>query len=71
MVNASREGRFYEFFGCATNSNVQPVSRIVFEDEIIELGAAKASIYNISNYLNNKMTSIMSGPADHPWITSF
>jgi len=37
MVTASREGRFQEFFGCATTSNIQPVSRIVYEDEVIEL----------------------------------
>ena len=37
MVSASREGRFQEFFGGATSCNIQSVSRIVFEDEVIEL----------------------------------
>lgn len=35
LVSASREGRLQEFFGCATSSNIQPVSRIVYEDETI------------------------------------
>jgi branched-subunit amino acid aminotransferase/4-amino-4-deoxychorismate lyase len=71
MVSASREGRFKEFFGCATSSNIQPVSRIVVEEEVIELAPNEKGIYPVSNYLNNKLTSIMMGPADHEWITPF
>ena len=37
MVSAEHEGRFMEFFGAATSCNVQPVSRIVHENEVIEL----------------------------------
>jgi branched-chain amino acid aminotransferase len=37
MVSAAHEGRFMEFFGAATSCNVQPVSRIVHENEVIEL----------------------------------
>ena len=68
MASASQEGRFQEFFGCSTSCNIQPVSRIVHENDVIEM-ANKQSTF--SNYLNNKLTSIMSGPADHKWITSF
>lgn len=71
LVSASREGRLQEFFGCATSSNIQPVSRIVYEDENIQLAAAAEGIYPFSNYLNNKMTSIMTGSPDHEWITPF
>ena len=71
MINASKEGRFQEFFGCATSCNIQPVSRIVYKDEVIEMSAAKNGDYTVSNYLNNKLTSIMSGPSDHKWITPF
>lgn len=68
LVSASREGRLQEFFGCATTSNIQPVSRIVYEDENIILDAAGTN-FPFSNYLNNKMTSIMTGSPDHEWIT--
>jgi hypothetical protein len=66
MISASRECRFQEFFGAATSCNVQPISRIVLENEVIELTDRK-----VGSYLNNKIASIMSGPADHKWITSF
>lgn len=69
LVSASREGRFLEFFGCATNCNIQSVSRIVYEDEVIELSSGKS--FPFANYLNNKLTRIMSGPSDHQWITPF
>lgn len=69
MVSAAHEGRFMEFFGCATSCNVQPVSRIVHENEVIELSSQENN--SVTNYLNQKITSIMSGPADHKWITSF
>ena len=66
MISAHHEGRLLEFFGCATSCNIQPVSRIVYENESIELTKTQ-----FSSYLNTKITSIMSGPADHKWITSF
>lgn len=66
MISANHEGRLIEFFGGATSCNIQPVSRIVYEDETIELKENK-----FANYLNTKLTSIMSGPTDHKWITSF
>jgi hypothetical protein len=71
MVSASREGRFQEFFGCATNCNIQSVSRIVYEDEVIEMASGKTGSFPFANYLNNKLTQIMSGPSDHKWITPF
>lgn len=66
MVSAHQEGRLIEFFGGATSCNIQTISRIVYEDQSIELTETK-----FANYLNNKLTSIMSGSADHKWITSF
>jgi branched-chain amino acid aminotransferase len=66
MISAHHEGRLLEFFGGATSCNIQPISRVVYEDENIELSGTK-----VSSYLNTKLTSIMSGPADHKWITSF
>ena len=69
MVSAAHEGRFMEFFGAATTSNIQPVSQIVHENEVIELSGKEN--HNVTNYLNRKIASIMSGPADHKWITSF
>lgn len=71
MVSASREGRFQEFFGCATSCNIQPVSRIVVEEEVIDMIPNRNGVYPVANYLNNKLTSIMMGPADHEWITPF
>jgi hypothetical protein len=69
MVSAAHEGRFMEFFGAATSCNVQPVSHIVHENEVIELNGQEN--HKVTNYLNQKIASIMSGPADHKWITSF
>lgn len=70
MVSAAHEDRFQEFFGCATSCNIQPVSRIVYEDEVLIMNQGSKG-YPISNYLNNKLTSIMTGPSDHEWITPF
>lgn len=67
MISASHEGRITEFFGGATSCNIQPISRIVYETENIELSKSN----KFSTYLNNKLTSIMTGPADHKWITAF
>jgi branched-chain amino acid aminotransferase len=71
LVSASREGRLQEFFGCATSCNIQPVSRIVYEDESLTLNSAKDGQFAFANYLNNKLTSIMTGSPDHEWITPF
>ena len=71
MISAAHEGRFMEFFGAATSCNVQPVSRIVHENEVIELPQSASTRNSVTSYLNNKIASIMSGPADHKWITSF
>ena len=70
MVSASKEGRFQEFFGCATNCNIQSVSRIVIEDEVLEMTSIQETQTTpFANYLNDKLTQIMSGPSDHKWIT--
>lgn len=66
LISAYHEGRTLEFFGGSTSCNIQPINRIVYEDQSIEFKETK-----FASYLNNKMTSIMSGPADHKWITSF
>lgn len=50
MVSAAHEGRFMEFFGAATSCNVQPVSRIVHENEVIELEGQEH--HKVTNYLN-------------------
>ncbi len=71
LVSAANEGRLQEFFGCATSCNIQPVSRIVIEDDQLELKADKNGVYQFSNYLNNKLTSIMTGSPNHEWITPF
>ncbi len=66
VISANDEGRLLEFFGGATSCNIQPVSRLVYEDHSIDFNQTK-----FASYLNNKLTSIMSGPATHKWITSF
>lgn len=65
MISANQEGRLIEFFGGATQCNIQPISRIVYEDQTIDL---KETAF--ASYLNSKLTTIMSGPANHKWITS-
>jgi len=67
IINAYKEERLFEFFGGATSSNIQSISRIGYKDETIDL-TEKSKAF--SKYLNDKLTTIMSGSADHPWITS-
>lgn len=68
IINAYKEDRLFEFFGGATSSNIQSISRVGYKEETIDLTDKKT---DFSHYLNNKLTGIMSGDKTHPWITSF
>ena len=68
MINAHKEERLLEFFGGATSSNIQSISRIGYRDQLIELAGRETPF---ANYLSQKLISIMTGPDTHPWVTSF
>lgn len=66
IISAYYEKRLFEFIGVASSSNIQSVSRLVFREYNMDLGGS----HPFANYLNRKFTDIMSGPIEHPWITT-
>jgi branched-chain amino acid aminotransferase len=68
IIQAHREGRLIEIIGCSTSSHIQPINKLVYKDQVIQLNTNKDSYY--CNYFNNLITDIMVGPDSHPWITS-
>ena len=68
IINAHHESRLVEVIGCSTSSHIQPISRIVYRENNIELNTNKDSTY--VSYLNNLITNIMVGPNTHKWVTS-
>jgi branched-chain amino acid aminotransferase len=67
LISAKHEGRLLEFFGGSTQSNIQSISKILYKDESLDFNQE----YKFANYLNEKLTKIMSGPTTHEWITKF
>ena len=68
LIHANSEERLVEFFGGATSSSIQSISRISFKDETIDLSENPTAF---ANYLRTKLHDIMVGPETHKWITSF
>lgn len=68
LIHAHTEERLLEFFGGATSSSIQSISRISFKDETIDLSENPTPF---ANYLRAKLHDIMVGPETHKWITSF
>jgi branched-chain amino acid aminotransferase len=66
IINAYKEERLFEFFGGATSSNIQSISKIGYKDQTIDL----TNNTDMAKYLNGKLAGIMSGPENHPWITA-
>lgn len=67
VISAYKEERLLEFFGGATSSNIQSISRIGYKDETIDLTGKETPF---TSYLNHKLHDIMSSD-NHPWVTSF
>lgn len=68
LIHAHSEDRLLEFFGGATSSSIQSISRISFKDETIDLSENPTPF---ANYLRTKLHDIMVGPENHKWVTSF
>ena len=68
IINANKEGRLVEVIGCSTSSFIQPINKIVYKDQTVQLNTNKDSEY--VSYLNNLITNIMIGSDDHKWVFS-
>jgi branched-chain amino acid aminotransferase len=68
ILQAYQEDRLLEVIGVSTSSHIQPVNRIVYKGQTIKLNTNKDSKY--VSYLNNLITNIMTGPDNHPWVSS-
>lgn len=66
LISAYYEDRVLEVIGCSTSSHIQPISNIVYHQHSIKLNTNRDSLY--VNYLNNLITSIMTGSQDHEWV---
>lgn len=65
IINSAKEERLLEVFGASTPSFIQPISKIVYRDQTVNLAN---STFEHSKYLNNLLRNIMTGPVDHPWV---
>ena len=68
IIRAHEEDRLVEAVGVSTASDIQAINRIVYKDHNIKLDTGPESKF--IKYLNGKMTKIMTGPKDHPWVES-
>lgn len=68
IISAHHEDRLVEAIGCSTSSHIQPINRIVYRENNIQLDTNKDSQY--VSYLNNLITNIMIGNQDHQWVSS-
>ena len=68
IINTYNEGRLIEMIGCSTPSFIQPISKIVYKDQVVKLDTNSDSKY--VKYLNKKIVDLMTGPDSHPWVTS-
>ena len=64
IINANNEGRLIEMIGCSTPSFIQPITKIVYKDQVIKLDTNSDSKY--VKYLNRKIVGLMTGPDSHP-----
>lgn len=53
--------------GTSTPSFIQPINRIVYKENSIELDTNENSKY--VHYLNSMISNIMTGPDTNKWIT--
>lgn len=66
LISAYYEDRLIEAVGCSTPSHIQPISKIVYRENTLDLRTNKDSFY--VSYLNNLVTNIMTGPDHHEWV---
>jgi hypothetical protein len=57
-----------EFFGGATSSSIQSISRIGYKDQLVDLSERDPKF---TKYLSAKLNGIMTGEDNHQWITPF
>lgn len=67
IINAHAEDRLIEMIGTSTPSFIQPINRIVYKENSIELDTNENSKY--VHYLNSMISNIMTGPDTNKWIT--
>ncbi len=68
IVEASKDGRLVEAFGCGTAAIVTPVSGIKYLDSDIEIPLAHNGVSGeLTNWLYEKMLNIQYGREEHPW----
>jgi branched-chain amino acid aminotransferase len=62
IISAYNEDRMLEFFGGATSSSIQSISRIGYKDQLVDLSEREPAF---TKYLSAKLNGIMTGADNH------
>jgi branched-subunit amino acid aminotransferase/4-amino-4-deoxychorismate lyase len=68
LASATREDRLLEIFCGSSFCNIQPILSIQNGTDLI---SSRPSDFPMVKYLNNKFMDIMTGTAEHRWISHF
>ena len=68
LASATKEDRLLEIFCGSSFCNIQPILSIQNGTDLIR---SRPSDFPMVRYLNNKFMDIMTGTAEHRWITQF